>query len=251
MSTTKDELKSMIDVFYKRNDLAFAIPIKRRKLLYDILEWCGDFDLRDMEAGINWTDEEIVNGPSAFAAMLTARERALVCKRLKYKGGDDVIGPGKFDPTDYVKQEEGIEKKLSSITGIKGVPISYVTRVKDLADAKDLLDKPFIMKTVLLTPLIGTSFEADSREVHQIVVASTTGTDAEQFLKSVAKYECGCRDMNIIRDFYEGTGSNNRRMLEAKQSLKHIHYKNERTMPYAIFVEKLTDIFQVLSDGGQ
>ena len=65
------------------------------------------------------------------------------------------------------------------------------------------------MKTVLLAPLIGTSFEADSREFHQIIVASTTVTDYEQFLKSVAKYEYGRRDMNIIRAFYEGTGSNN------------------------------------------
>ena len=38
VSTKKDELKSMIDGFYKQNDLAFTIPIKRRKLLYDILE---------------------------------------------------------------------------------------------------------------------------------------------------------------------------------------------------------------------
>ena len=80
------------------------------------------------------------------------------------------------------------------------------------------------MKTVLLAPLIGTRFEADSREVHQIIVASTTGADAEQFIKSVSKYKCGRRDMNIIRAFYEGTRSKNRRMLEAKQSLK-IHIK--------------------------
>ena len=57
VSTTKDELKSIIDGFYKRNDLAFTITIKRRKFLYDILEWCGDFSRRDMEAGINWPDE--------------------------------------------------------------------------------------------------------------------------------------------------------------------------------------------------
>ena len=143
----------MIYVFYKHNDLDFTIPIKQCKLLYDILEWCGDFDHRDVEAGINWPDEEIVNGPSVFPAMSTARDRALVRKRLKDKGGDDVISPGKFDPTDYVKWGKGLENKLSSISGIKGVPISYVTRVKDLADAKDLLDKPFIMKTVLLAPL--------------------------------------------------------------------------------------------------
>ena len=66
VSTMKDELKSMIDGFYKRNDLAFTIPIKQRKLLYDILEWCGDFDRRNMEAGIKWSDEEIVNGTSVL-----------------------------------------------------------------------------------------------------------------------------------------------------------------------------------------
>lgn len=147
--------------------------------------------------------------------MLTARERALVRKRLKDKGGDDIIGPGQFDLIDYVKWEKGLNNKLSSIQGIKGVPISYVVRLKDVVEDQDLLDKSFIMKTILLAPLSGTSFEADSREVHQIIVASTTGTDAEQFLKLVAKYECGRRGTNIIRAFYEGTGSTNRRMLEA------------------------------------
>ena len=178
VSTTKDEFKSTIDGFYKHNDLAFTIPNKWRKLLYDILEWCGDFDRRDMEAGINWLDEEIVNGRSAFAAMSIARYRAFVRKLLGDKGGDDVIGPGKLDPTDYFKWDKGLENKLSSISGIKGVPISYVTRVQDLAEDEYLLDKPFIMKTVLLAPLIGTSFEADSQEVNQLIVSSTTVTDA-------------------------------------------------------------------------
>ena len=161
-----------------------------------------------MEAGINWLDEKIVDGPYAFAAMSTARERSLVRKHLRDKFGDDVISPGKIYPTDCVKWEKRLEKKLISISGINRVPIFYVTRVKYLADAEDLLDTPFIMKTVLLAPLIQTSFEADSREVHRIIVARTTGTDAEQFLKSFAKYECGCRDTNIIRAFNEGTGSN-------------------------------------------
>ena len=115
--------------------------------------------------------------------MSTARERAFVCKRLRDKSGDDVIGPGKICSSEYFKWQKGLENKLSSISGIKGVPISYVTCVKDLVEDEDLLDKPFIMKTVLLARLIGTSFEADLREVHQIIVASTTGTDDEQFLK--------------------------------------------------------------------
>ena len=59
-----------------------------------------------MEAGIHWSNEEIVDGPSAFAAMSTARERAFVRKRLKNKGGDNVIVPGKFYPTDYVHEAD-------------------------------------------------------------------------------------------------------------------------------------------------
>ena len=47
----------MIDGFPKQDDLAFTIAIKQRKFLYDILEWCGDFNRRDMEEGINWPDE--------------------------------------------------------------------------------------------------------------------------------------------------------------------------------------------------
>ena len=43
--------------------------------------------------------------------MSTARERVLVRKRLRDKGGDDVISPGYFDPTDYIKWEKGLEKK--------------------------------------------------------------------------------------------------------------------------------------------
>ena len=40
-------------------------------------------------------------------------------------------------------------------------------------------------------------------------------------------------------------------MLEAKQSLNTYIYKNERTMPYASSVAKITGISQVLSDGVQ
>ena len=49
VSTTKDELKSMIDGFYKLDDLAFTVTINQLKLLYDILEWCSDLDRRDMK----------------------------------------------------------------------------------------------------------------------------------------------------------------------------------------------------------
>ena len=98
MSTKKDDLKSMIDSFYKRNDCSFTIQIKQRKFLYDILELYGDFDRRDMEAGINCPGEEIINGHCAFAAMPTARERTLV--------RNDTIHTGTA-PSTFIFLEDG------------------------------------------------------------------------------------------------------------------------------------------------
>ena len=59
------------------------------------------------QGSTGWMNK-IVDGPSAFADMSTARECAFVRKRLGDKGGDDVIDPGEFEPTDYFKCEKGI-----------------------------------------------------------------------------------------------------------------------------------------------
>ena len=119
VSTTKDELKSMIDGFQKRNDLAFIVPIKRRKLLYDILEWCGDFNRRDMEAVINSPDEEITNGHCDFAAMSMARERALVRNDTTHSGTAPYTGIYLEGGTIFtVKYQRGHFQLLSKVKAI-------------------------------------------------------------------------------------------------------------------------------------
>ena len=251
VSTTQEELKSMVDGFYKRSDVDVTIPMKRRKLLYDVHHWCLDFDRRSMEVALNWPNESINNIDEAFQAMTTARECNTVRKSIAEKPGDQVKGPGKFTPNEYATWEKALTNKLASITGVKGVPLTYV--IRKLVDTKpeDLIGQTFLAQTVLQAPLHSAAFEADSRDVHQMIVASTAGSDAEQFLKQVNKFECGRKDMEVIRAFYEGTGSMNRRLLESKLLLKHLHYKSERQLPFATFVAKLTGIYQALSDGDQ
>jgi hypothetical protein len=80
---------------------------------------------------------------------------------------------------------EALENKLSSISSIKDVPLSYVIRKNEVADDDDLIDQTFLELTVLQAPLEGATFEADSREFHQLIVACTAGTDAQDFLKRV------------------------------------------------------------------
>jgi len=251
VSTTPKEVKSMLDGFNRRSDVEINIPIKRSKLLYDMLHWSCDFDRRSMDTGLNWPNEEINDAQAAFDAMYVARERAVVRQRNKDRSSEDVQGPGEFSSNEYIAWEKALENKLSSISGIKDVPLSYVIRKNEVADDDDLIDQTFLELTVLQAPLEGATFEADSREVHQIIVANTAGTDAQDFLKRVRKHQCGRRDMLALRDFFGGSGTINRRLQEAKLVLKHLHYKSERTLPFASFVAKLTGIFEVLSDGGQ
>ena len=121
VSTTKDELKSMIDGFYKRNYLAFTIPIKQRKLLYDILEWCGDFERRDMEAGINCPGEEITNGRCNFAALPMARERALIHNDTTHTGTEPYTGIYLEDGTIFTGKYEREHFQLLSREEMKSL----------------------------------------------------------------------------------------------------------------------------------
>ena len=130
MSTTKDEIKSMIDGFYKQNDSAFTIPIKQRKFLYDILEWCGDFNHRDMEVGINWPGKEIINGHCAFADMSTSRERAVVYNETTHTGTAPYTGIYLEDGTIFTGKYEREHFQLLSreeMESIKNTPSRHIS----------------------------------------------------------------------------------------------------------------------------
>ena len=59
LSTTHEELDSMISGFIKRQNYPIAITIKRWKLLHDLRNWSGDFYCRGMETATTWPGEEI------------------------------------------------------------------------------------------------------------------------------------------------------------------------------------------------
>ena len=57
LSTTYEELDYILSGFTKRQSNPIPIPIKRRKLLHDLRNWSGDFDLRGMETATAWPGE--------------------------------------------------------------------------------------------------------------------------------------------------------------------------------------------------
>ena len=78
------------------------------------------------------------------------------------------------------------------------------------------------IKSKLKNQIIGTidegpQFEADSKQVHQLIVSSTTGELSEEWIKSNNKKKNGCLDMKALRAHYQDKGNQSRRIGEAKR----------------------------------
>ena len=107
LSTTHEELDSMLSSFMKGQVDPITIPIKRRKLLHNLRNWSGDFDRRGREIATTWPVEEIEDKDDAFAAMKVAIERATYRKALK-ETKEVIDGPGKFDNADYANWRKAL-----------------------------------------------------------------------------------------------------------------------------------------------
>ena len=59
LSTTHEEMDSMLSSFMKRQADPTTIPIKRRKLLHELRNWTGEFYCRGTETAKTWPGEEI------------------------------------------------------------------------------------------------------------------------------------------------------------------------------------------------
>ena len=124
LSTTHEELDSMISGFIKRQNYPIVITIKRWKLLHDLRNWSGDFDRRGTETATTCPGEEINTEEDAFAAVKLALDRANSCKSLK-QNTESIDRPGNFDNTDYAKWRKSLMNQLAGILGTNDVPLTF------------------------------------------------------------------------------------------------------------------------------
>ena len=65
--------------------------------------------------------------------------------------------------------------------------------------------------------LKGPQFEADARQVHQLIQSYTTGEISEQWIKPLRKHKNGREDMKALWAHYRGEGNTTRRVGEAER----------------------------------
>ena len=195
-----------------------------------------DFGRIGQELSIEGINDEV----QFRAALNEAFYRANVRKIEKQDQADTVskaADPGKFkDERKWPECEPAFMNYLLTIPGVNGVPLSYVVREKEVADPS-IEYGSFNERSIACAPLTGPTFQADARKVHQLIKRSFLQTEsAEQWIKPHARRQSGREDMQALPKHYSGEGNMSRRIAAAEKRRDTLHYKNEKSLQFSMFL---------------
>ena len=170
------------------NDGRIHFGLVRTKRLQALVHWTLDFArIGERPSTDDLTREEFLKSLklSAQRADIRAQEDETAALRSKE------ATPGKLKgEKDFINWETGLVNQLSILRGISGVPLVYVIREESDDDSNAQYDT-FEEECIARCPLEGPQFEADAKQVHQLIVSSTTGELSEEWIKSNKRKRTG------------------------------------------------------------
>ena len=215
---------------------------KRTKLLKALVFWTHDY--------IRISKVPTIVGLSEVTflrALTTALSRDEVRTHMKSqaKASAEVAYPGMLENERAWKTwEEKFLNYLRCHIGVNGVPLSYVIRENDNPDhATNYAD--FVNQTIACAPLNGDYFTADSRTVFQLIVSFTTGQPSNAWINGTIRQADGRTSMQSLRNHFAGEGNTSRSKAEADRLYDSLHYRNERSMSFEIFLTQCQKMFNI------
>ena len=73
----------------------------------------------------------------------------------------------------------------------------------------------------------------------------------EQWIKNLETHADGRQDMLALREHYSGEGNASRCIATAEQMREGLHYKNERSLAFSIFLDRMQKMFNIYEDEGE
>ena len=109
--------------------------------------------------------------------------------------------PGIFkDEKKWPDWEPAFVNYLSTIPGVRGVPLSYVVRENEAPGHETDIGNDFTARSIACAPLNDSSFRADAKKVHQLLMNFLVAESAEQWIKDLTPRVNGRRDMEALRN---------------------------------------------------
>ena len=157
--------------------------------------------------------------------------------------------PGKLDEQKWVTWHTAFQNFLSVLPGSNGVPLSYVVRENEEPATQEEIDEEgmdFTSECIACAPLEGPHFDADKRQVHQLVVGFTQGQSARAWIKKQKNKGDGRLDMKLLCAHYDGAVNTSRRLAKAECLRETFHHRSERIFTFKSFLQgmhKMSNIF--------
>ena len=99
--------------------------------------------------------------------------------------------------------------------------------------------------------MTGRVYLADTSSVYQILCSLTTSTPTEEWIEASNPRSDGRLAFRALVNHYSGFIFARCQIAEAVQLDKTLHYKNQRTIPFATFILKLQHMFNLYRDVDQ
>ena len=250
LEVTHKEIRDLRDSYEKRRvlDGRILFGMQRTKLLLAMADWVKDRQRVNEAPEVDGYDavtfrEAIIE--SAERQTVRASDEDTMESRAKNATPGMLTGESIWD-----KWEAQLTNHLCILYGAYGVPLAYVIR-EDEDPPDDAEYDNFNEQCIACCPLEGPKFESDARKVHQIISSFTTGENAEQWIKTIARQQNGRSDIVALRAHYRGEGNQTRRIGTAEGLRDTLHYKSESAMPFATFLSKCQRMFNLFEQTGE
>ena len=205
------DISGMADEFAKRTvaDGRIIFGLGRTKRLTGVMHWIQD---------CHRTSDVPDHNSFDMHALMEAQGRALVRKSDidLVDTNTKAANPGHFkDERKWPEWEKAFVNYLSVIPGVNGIPLSYV--VRETAEPEDGVEyDTYKERMIARAPHTGQYFISDTGRVHNLLMGFLQGEQSESWIRSIARYSDGRRDMVALRRHYAGKGNSTRRIGDAK-----------------------------------
>ena len=252
LATMKEkDIRDLAESYSRRTvaDGRSIFGLRRIRYMIGLIHWVQDFGRTGEEASING-----INNAIQFRAALDEASQRADVRKIEKDQSDTVskaADPGKFkDERKWPEWEPAFANYLSTIQGVNGIPLSYVIRETEVPD-RTIEYTNFNEKAIACVPLSGSNFQADARKVHQLLKSFLQTETAEQWIKSIARSQDGREDMIALRNHYSGEGTTTRRIAQAENFREFLHYKDEKSMSFSSFLDKIQKMFNLFEEEGE
>jgi hypothetical protein len=237
------DIRDMADEFGKRTvaNGRIVFGLGRTKKLTGVMHWIQDcYRADDAPSHENFNNEALFEALSL--AQIRKSDVELVVTNTK------AADPGKFkDERKWPEWEKAFVNYLSVIPGVSGIPLAYIVR-KEEEPNEDSIYATFNERVIRRAPLRGQYYIADARRVHNLLVGFLQGENTEKWIRAIAKYQDGRKDMIALRRPYAGEGHLTRCISDAKKIQATLHYKTERALPFNKFLDSLQRMFTIFEE---